>query len=290
MTSLEESDTKKVESIFTKEQDNFLNHKHKVKFLTEFKVGKNEVVIYGNLILAAKKSSVLTEMTDRFADSEPPYHLMTTIEVEERALQVVWLSLHGFSDLHIPVSRLNLIEILSMADIMWYFDMCKYHSTDSPYGPWWDYFGRVIRCTSRSDLLINKERITEVINKLMKQDSSILITHYSYIVKSLSSSGLDEIAANLNFVVIGREDVFGHQHYDRLVDRKAYDKTDDKRDLFLYSGNESLKAYYKDWQLFPEAYEVMYSKAMMILRKIPAKPNILPASKVKRTVYWDWKR
>jgi hypothetical protein len=173
MTSLEASDSKKLGSIFTPEQDKFLNHKHKAKLLTQFKVGKNEVSIYGNLIWAAKKSPVLEEMIDRFAESDPPYYLMTTMQVEERALQVIWLYLHEINYDEETISKLNPIELLNVFDIMWYLDLCKNTVySKGCYSPWCYAFKRMIAATDKSILLDNKYKIVEIINKVVRFDTT----------------------------------------------------------------------------------------------------------------------
>lgn len=267
MTDIESSADKKLDSIFSEKQDKFLNYKHKAKYLTEFKVGKNEVVIYGNMMVGAKRSSVMNEMLDRFVDSSPPYHLMTHIDVEERALQAVWLYIHGFDSSGTIIDKLNITEIFSMFDIMWYFNL--YSDDFNGFHDNWSYVLTItVLYMEKEEIISIKDKLIEMLNKLISNFRYGFKQVYSRIVAKLLDYKLDDITDSLDFIILATEDISGARSYNDVIDKKSYQKHGSEWVPFLESKNPVINLCIGDWKRDNKSYKLIVSKGMFVLKKI----------------------
>ena len=88
--------------------------------MTEFKIGKDKLVMYGAPVVMAVDSNLI----ESILAIDPPYTLASNMTVFGGALTVLWLYLHGFED------AINKVELLSFKGYLNFFDLISYFGID----------------------------------------------------------------------------------------------------------------------------------------------------------------
>lgn len=220
-------ETKK--SIFIPIQEKFLTHKHRAKLSTEFKVGKNQITIYGHPLIMSENSELIDSMMDQVAESTEPIPLMSLIDVEERALQIVWLYLHKFNHGLLPITQLTLTEILSMFDIFKYLHIFMSDDLGAErfgfYGKWVSGFKAQFKKENKQVLIDNKERVAGIINQLNKMNHNVYL--YGYIFSKLDEIGAKEVIELINYTIVIEQDLNRGVYYRGLIEGTDKKNLDD---------------------------------------------------------------
>jgi len=108
--------------------NNFLNNPYKQVFMTQFNLGSNRLVFYGNPIVMSNLSTTGSELIksslSKFAGSKPPYELLSFDKVLERPMTLLWLYMNDCQeDIFFPNPQLDLTEFLHLYRLMNYFDV-----------------------------------------------------------------------------------------------------------------------------------------------------------------------
>lgn len=265
MTDLDEG-----KSLFSPEQEKFLTHKHRDKLLTQFKVGKNQVIAYGSPILMANNSPLIDSMLDQIAmqqsgpassgiamqqsGSEKGIPLMEFADVEEKSLQHVFLYLHDLDHGSEQISRLNIKEYINVFELLKYFGvtLLRQHIVDTAgyLGSWIDCFERQINEANRSQLLECKEKIALILNDILKRHQKHALTFYGDIFIKLHELKLDEIIELIDYLIVMTRFVKGNNYYEGIIDRKELKTVglDEiiKREPYGYTKSEDGKHYVCD--------------------------------------------
>lgn len=201
-------------TIFSEEANTFLNDKNSHRFLTQFTIGTNKLIFYGSPAHMRIASNLIGSYIQALAESNPPYELITFMEVMERPFTIIWLNLNGFDVEHL-FTRLNLDEYLQMFDIITYFD-CTH---DDLLVKWVQYLNDYIKPESKDVIIINAQGLIEKINKLSPiiEFRPILIN----IIDNLYKMDISQVLDKLNYVlVIGAISGISYSPVD-IVDRKV---------------------------------------------------------------------
>jgi len=253
MTDLQES-----KSIFYPGQEKFLTHKHRDKLLTEFKVGKNQLIIYGSPLIMAQLSGLIDSMLDNIANtsavqtcrplnevgSKEPCPLMGMFEVEGRALQIIFLYLHSFDWTKLPLDKLNLVELLSMFDIIKYLniEMNGDNTLESEefYGQWSYHLKCQFKEKNKAQLIENKDRIAQVLNSMIAMhEDRVMCCYYGDIFHHLNEMKTQEIIQLVNYVIIIKQDLVGSIHHLAIVDKKQVEENSEE--IFKREGIDLVK-------------------------------------------------
>lgn len=120
--------------------ENFLNSPYRKKLMIEFSIGSNKLSLYGQPFVMAKYSELIETNIPIYADSTPPFPLLTHGVVLERPMSVLWAMMNGYdliitdavgtpreerlSDKHsLKAKGLTITELLHMYRLANYFGL-----------------------------------------------------------------------------------------------------------------------------------------------------------------------
>jgi len=101
----------------------FLEWKHKSKFMTKFIVGSNKLEFYGHMFELSKRSDLLKSKLEMPAEQ---YILLEFAEVDEQSFTIVWLILNAiFTDITEVVGKIPVDKTFQVFSIMEYMGVDK---------------------------------------------------------------------------------------------------------------------------------------------------------------------
>jgi hypothetical protein len=278
MTDLDEKNT----TFFTPTQEKFLTHKCRDKLLTQFKVGKNQVIIYGSPLIMAQHSTLIDSMLDYIDDSENAVPLMEFMNVEEKSLQFTFLYLHNLDDITYQLSKLTLLEFLNMFDLIKYFGLTMEYDGDGLYSCWLERFKDMINEKNRSELLEHKQRLTNTLNEILKRHTANIHDFYGNIFNEITSLGLTEIIKLIDYLIVLYR-FTNNDYYEGIISKEelktnGLDKSIEQSP-FNYTKSEDGEHYISDvdegfkWELIMDVPGAIVFKDVGILLPESAKKS-----------------
>lgn len=178
----------------------FLQSPYRQRFLTEFKIGRSEITLYGNPIEMSLHCTLMKSLLGPMSDSKPPYIIGPGVVMMRNPLVAVWLYLNSRDLNHETISELSFDEWINMFEIMNYFGIGIIGSMGVSY--LWRYASRNF----------NDQKVTK---KEIDRNSNALIKILNYMRRS--SDGVERYYDNMLSWVIGLPEILSKLQYIPIV-------------------------------------------------------------------------
>lgn len=176
------------------EQIDFLDPLKGKKFMTEFEIGNERIIMYGNPVYMSLRSNLIKSILEM----DPPFQLASNITVLGGALMIVWLHINGVPRSLIKMLNLSLHGYFNIIDLINYLGVTQGDYYGDIMSDWASRLKDQIRGATVEELKSNAEQIANAIN-LYNQHLALEL-HDADVVEKIMN--VEEIAKRLNYIPI----------------------------------------------------------------------------------------
>jgi len=173
----------------TKEHiDDFLNNKHREKFMTKFIIGDEKEGFYGYLLLMAHSSRLVAGLLEK----DLPYFFLADKKINKSVFTMFWLTLNKQCN-SLLVTNITVKDLLDLGLLIDYFDVIP---QDTIYTDWYTKFSTILSSEDKKQqkiLIENKDQVVNLIHNLIKLGETEIIYYIHQI---------PEIAEKITYVPI----------------------------------------------------------------------------------------
>ena len=185
--------------------DDFLNNKHREKFMTKFIIGDEKEEFYGYSLLMARSSRLVAGLLEK----DPPYFFLSDKKISKPIFTTFWLTLNKQCN-PLVITNITVKDLLDLGLLIDYFDVMP---QDIIYTDWYSKFSIALASEDKKQqkiLIENKDQVANLVHNLIKLGEMEIMYHIHQI---------PEIAEKIIYVPIFARIATQQRKFYKLVKR-----------------------------------------------------------------------
>lgn len=235
----------------------FLESEYRKKFLTEFKIGKLGITLYGSPMEMSFRSDLIKGLLGPMSESKAPYIVGEVVDMMRNPLVIVWLYMNRggtSSGMRPKVDKLSFDEWVNMFEIMSYFGIEVSDSNRLGYS-WLRAIQKHVELrqiggvvsrhgATRDEVRRNAPTLIKILDKLRTINSQLYNDMFSLVINN------QEIISNTHNIPVIRLNPDGRVILLGTMERKSKEDINEIEKFWTPDRIEKGKRYYT----FPRAF------------------------------------